>query len=321
MSDMTSNSGAMLNSNSNPEYVIDVKQLNKQFGDKKVVADVDMRVKKGEIFGFLGPNGSGKTTTLRMICGLLVPTSGSGHCLGYDIINQSLEIKKQVGYMTQKFSLYEDLTARENLNFFGRIYQMENRKDHVERILKEMEFSSRADQLAGAMSGGWKQRLALACCLLHEPKVLLLDEPTAGVDPKARRDFWDIIHDFAQKGITTLVTTHYMDEAERCTRLAYISYGKLMAEGTMEEIIADSGLYAWSASGPGVAGLIPALKQHKDISQVAIFGNTVHVCGRNEEKLKQAVASYENAQHHWKPMDPTIEDVFLNLVDQSQDNF
>lgn len=319
---MSSSIPNLSSSNSvNPEYVIDVKQLNKQFGDKKVVTDVDMRVKKGEIFGFLGPNGSGKTTTLRMICGLLVPTSGSGHCLGYDIIKQSLEIKKQVGYMTQKFSLYEDLTARENLNFFGRIYQMKDRKDHVERILKEMEFSSRADQLAGDMSGGWKQRLALACCLLHEPKVLLLDEPTAGVDPKARRDFWDIIHDFAQKGITTLVTTHYMDEAERCTRLAYISYGRLMAEGTMDEIIADSGLYAWSLAGADVAGLIPELKKQPDITQVAIFGNTVHVCGRDKEKLQKAIAPFDSPDHHWRAMDPTIEDVFLNLVDQSQDNF
>jgi len=304
-----------------PEYVIDVKQLNKKFGDKHVVNNVDMRVKKGEIFGFLGPNGSGKTTTLRMICGLLTPTSGSGHCLGYDIIKDSLAIKNQVGYMTQKFSLYEDLTARENLNFYGRIYQMENRKDHVERILKEMEFSSRSDQLAGDMSGGWKQRLALACCLLHEPKVLLLDEPTAGVDPKARRDFWDIIHNFSQKGITTLVTTHYMDEAERCTRLAYISYGKLMVEGVMKDIISQSGLYAWSVSGEGVSAMIPRLKENADIDQVAIFGNTVHVCGRDEEKLKQAIALFDNSDHIWKPMDPTIEDVFLNLVDQSQDNF
>ena len=304
-----------------PEYVIDVKQLNKKFGDKHVVNNVDMRVKKGEIFGFLGPNGSGKTTTLRMICGLLVPTSGSGHCLGYDIIHQSLEIKKQVGYMTQRFSLYEDLTARENLNFFGRVYQMENRQEHVQRVLKEMEFSSRADQLAGNMSGGWKQRLALACCLLHEPKVLLLDEPTAGVDPKARRDFWDIIHDFSQKGITTLVTTHYMDEAERCTRLAYISYGKLMVEGMMEDIIAQSGLHAWSVSGKGVAVMIPELKANKAIDQVAIFGNTVHVCGKDKEKLQQAIAAYDTEQHHWRPMDPTIEDVFLNLVEKSQDNF
>jgi len=302
-------------------YVIDVKKLNKSFGDKVVVRDVDMKVKKGEIFGFLGPNGSGKTTTLRMICGLLRPTSGEGHCLGFDILKESLSIKEQVGYMTQRFSLYEDLTVRENMDFYGRIYRMENRKDRINLMLKDMDFASRANQLAGDMSGGWKQRLALACCLLHEPKVLLLDEPTAGVDPKARRDFWDIIHEFASRGITTLVTTHYMDEAERCTRLAYIAYGRLLAEGTMSEIIQNSGLFAWSVSGENIGAIIETLKATPGVSQVAIFGNKLHVCGANKEALAAAIKPYMTSDYHWQEMSPTIEDVFINLVDTVEDNY
>lgn len=304
------------------DYVIDVQQLTKSFGTKTVVSNVDMKIRQGEIFGFLGPNGSGKTTTLRMICGLLKPTSGSGHCLGYDILKDSLSIKKEVGYMTQRFSLYEDLTVRENLDFIARVYQMKHRKDRINQVLKDMDFASRGDQLAGNMSGGWKQRLALACCLLHEPKVLLLDEPTAGVDPKARRDFWDIIHDFSQQGITTLVTTHYMDEAERCTRLAYIAYGRLLVEGVMEDILRNSGLFAWSVSGSNVSQLIAPLRAHPDIKQVAIFGNTLHVCGDDAEKLAAAIAPYHTpGQLEWKNIGPTIEDVFIHLVDQSQDNF
>ena len=299
------------------EYVIDVKNLNKTFGDKRVVCDVNMKVTKGEIFGFLGPNGSGKTTTLRMICGLLTPTSGSGHCLGYDIIKDSLKIKKHIGYMTQRFSLYEDLTVRENMDFFARAYQVDHRADRIAKTIRNMDFSDRANQLAGDLSGGWKQRLALACCLLHEPQVLLLDEPTAGVDPKARRDFWDIIHDLSQQGITTLVTTHYMDEAERCTRLAYIARGKLLAEGLMSDIIAHSGLYAWSVSGDNVNDLIGNLRNHPDVVQVAIFGKTLHICGTNAKKLEDAIAPYRTPQYYWSPLAPSIEDVFIHLVDQS----
>lgn len=296
------------------EYVINVQKLNKLFGNKRVVCDVDMKVKKGEIFGFLGPNGSGKTTTLRMICGLLSPSSGLGHCLGYDIVSDSLKIKKHVGYMTQRFSLYEDLTVRENLDFFGRVYQINNRRKRIDALIREMDFSDRIDQLAANLSGGWKQRLALACCLLHEPAVLLLDEPTAGVDPKARRDFWDIIHALSQKGITTLVTTHYMDEAERCTRLAYIANGVLLAEGTMSDIIAASGLYAWAVSGNDVNQLVEPLRASSDIIQVAIFGNKLHVCGTDSNKLKNAIAPYQSAQYQWCQIEPSIEDVFIHLI-------
>jgi len=223
------------------EFAIDVKGLNKSFGRKHVVRDLSLKVPKGQIFGFLGPNGSGKTTSIRMICGLLTADSGSGTCLGYDVMTRSADIKREVGYMTQRFSLWEDLTIRENLDFVGRMYGMADRREAVARAIAKLGLESRQDQLAGSLSGGWKQRLALAACLLHRPKLLLLDEPTAGVDPKARREFWDELHELAAQGITVLVSTHYMDEAGRCDQLAYLAYGRLLAVGTADELIATSG--------------------------------------------------------------------------------
>ena len=223
------------------EYAIDVAGLNKSFSGVRVVKDLALRVPPGRIFGFLGPNGSGKTTSIRMICGLLTADSGSGTCLGYDVMTQSAEIKREVGYMTQRFSLWEDLTIRENLDFVARMYGMANRREAVRAAIEGLGLHGRQDQLAGTLSGGWKQRLALASCMLHEPKLLLLDEPTAGVDPKARREFWDEIHRLAARGITVLVSTHYMDEAGRCDLLAYIAYGRLLAVGTPAELMAQSG--------------------------------------------------------------------------------
>jgi ABC-2 type transport system ATP-binding protein len=221
-------------------YAIDVAGLNKSFGDKHVVTDLSLKVPRGQIFGFLGPNGSGKTTSIRMICGLLTADSGSGTCLGYDVMKQSADIKREVGYMTQRFSLWEDLTIRENLDFVARMYGMARRKEAVAAAVAKLGLESRQNQLAGSLSGGWKQRLALAACLLHSPKLLLLDEPTAGVDPKARRDFWDELRALANDGITVLVSTHYMDEAQRCDQLAYIAYGKLLAVGTAAELISST---------------------------------------------------------------------------------
>ena len=219
------------------ELAIDVRGLNKSFGNKHVVKDFSLQVRRGEIYGFLGPNGSGKTTSIRMLCGLLKPDSGSGTCLGYDVMRETAAIKREVGYMTQRFSLWEDLTIRENLEFVARMYGMKDRKAAVAGALEQLGLASRRDQLAGALSGGWKQRLALAACMLHRPQLLLLDEPTAGVDPQARRDFWEEIHALAAGGISVLVSTHYMDEAERCHRLAYIAYGKLLATGTPDEVL------------------------------------------------------------------------------------
>jgi ABC-2 type transport system ATP-binding protein len=226
------------------DLAIDVRGLTKRYGDRAVVDNVDLQVAPGRICGFLGPNGSGKTTTIRMLCGLLKPDAGSGTCLGLDVIRQAREIKRQAGYMTQKFGWYEDLSIRENLDFIARLFEIAQREQAVDQALQRLGLTQRQDQLAGTLSGGWKQRLALAGCLIHQPRLLLLDEPTAGVDPKARREFWDHIRRLAQEGITVLVSTHYMDEAERCDELVYIAYGKVLAHGTEAQIVQEAGLPA-----------------------------------------------------------------------------
>ena len=261
------------------EVVIDVRGLNKSFGHHHAVKDLALSVRRGEIFGFLGPNGSGKTTSIRMLCGLLTPDSGEGTCLGFDIRRESKAIKRHVGYMTQRFSLWEDLTIRENLRFVGRMYAIERRRDRVEAAIAQLGLADRANQLAGELSGGWKQRLALAACLLHEPQLLLLDEPTAGVDPKARRDFWDQLHELAARGITVLVSTHYMDEAERCHKLGYILGGRLMVQGTAREVIASQSLFAWTVEGPALAALATRLRALPAVDQVAAFGAALHITG------------------------------------------
>ncbi|ACJ21097.1 export ABC transporter ATP-binding protein [Coxiella burnetii CbuK_Q154] len=299
-------------------YVIDVKNLNKSFNGIQAVVNASLQVKKGEIYGFLGPNGSGKTTTIRMLCGLLVPDSGSGQCLGYDVITQSLEIKRQSGYMTQRFSLYEDLSVAENLDFIARLYGMKNRKALVQQSIEELGLTERSQQLAGTLSGGWKQRLALSAALIHRPKLLLLDEPTAGVDPKARREFWDQIHLLAKKGITTLVSTHYMDEAERCTHLAYIAYGHILAQGTEQSIIEDSRLTTWKVSGSHLIELTEKLKQLPGVELVAAFGNAVHVSGREAQRLEKSIAPFQTPAYRWEKIPPTLEDVFIALVGKKE---
>jgi len=301
---------------------IDVRELNKHFGDKHVVNDLSLRVNRGEIFGFLGPNGSGKTTSIRMMCGLLTPDSGSGTCLGYDIRSESDEIKRRVGYMTQRFSFWEDLSIRENLDFIARVYEMPSRREAVDRAIEELNLGGRATQLAGALSGGWKQRLALAACMLHQPELLLLDEPTAGVDPSARRDFWEELHALAARGISVLVSTHYMDEAERCHKLAYISYGKLMAQGTAEEIIASQGLATWAVSDGDLSVIAERLRGEPGIDQIAAFGTRLHVTGRDaavlEATLRRAMAG---APYRAEPAQTGLEDVFIHLMEQSVDDY
>ena len=304
------------------DLVIDAKALNKSFGDKHVVRDFSMQVRRGEIYGFLGPNGSGKTTTIRMLCGLLTPDSGSGTCLGYDIVRESAKIKRQVGYMTQHFSLWEDLSLRENLDFIARMYGMKDRNAAVRESLQRLGLSERQNQLAGTLSGGWKQRLALAACMLHSPQLLLLDEPTAGVDPKARRDFWAEIHELAASGISVLVSTHYMDEAERCHRLAYISYGELLASGTAKEVVAQQALSTWSVSGPDLADLEKRLLHLPGVVQVTPFGNSLHVAGEDAGALEAALAPFrEDSRYRWERSEPTLEDVFISLMGHSKDNF
>lgn len=292
---------------------IDIQGLTKRFGDKIAVNGISLRVNTGETFGFLGPNGSGKTTTIRMICGLLLPDAGSGTCLGYDILQQPYEIKQHVGYMPQRFSLYEDLSIYENLDFIARIYTIDNIKQRVEQSLESLGLQHRRQQLAGALSGGWKQRLALAAALLHQPKLLLLDEPTAGVDPKARRDFWDRIHLLGEQGITALVSTHYMDEAERCHRLAYIKNGNLLVVGTAAEIIAASGLETWEVKGHNLPILSQRLRAHSNLWQITAFGNTLHITFPHDSTLAQDIDQFRSPDWQWRQSQPNLEDIFVNL--------
>jgi ABC-2 type transport system ATP-binding protein len=294
---------------------IDVRGLNKSFGDKHVVRDLSLQVEHGQILGFLGPNGSGKTTSIRMLCGLLRPDSGSGTCLGYDVIRETAAIKREVGYMTQGFSLWGDLTIRENLDFVARMYGMQDRKQAVAGAIDGLGLGTRRDQLAGTLSGGWKQRLALAACMLHDPKLLLLDEPTAGVDPKARREFWEEIHALAARGISVLVSTHYMDEAERCHRLVYIAYGKLLATGTPDQILRERPLAAWTVSGPDLAALSARLRGLPGIAQVTAFGNTLHVTGEDAAALEAALAPLRSQPGlAWRRTEAGLEDVFIDLM-------
>jgi len=303
------------------ELAIDVDGITKRFGEKTVVDDISLQVQRGEIYGFLGPNGSGKTTFIRMLCGLLTPDAGSGTCLGYDVRTQQAEIKRHVGYMTQRFSYYEDLSIRENLDFVARVYDVPERLAAVEQSLERLGLQHRSAQLAGELSGGWKQRLALAACLIHSPQLLLLDEPTAGVDPKARRDFWDEIHRLAAEGLTVLITTHYMDEAERCHRLAYLAYGKLLTRGTLPEVLSSARLVTWSVSGPDLHVIARALRGRDGIEQVVAFGNTLHVSGRDPAKIEASIEEVRDPRHQWAPIRAGLEDVFISLMDGAKDNF
>ncbi|WP_321339656.1 ABC transporter ATP-binding protein [Breoghania sp.] len=301
---------------------IDVEGLTKSFGSKTVVRDLTMRVGRGQIYGFLGPNGSGKTTTIRMLCGLLTPDSGHGTCLGYDIATESAQIKPRVGYMTQRFSLYEDLSIRENLEFVARVYGLSDPRGKARAAIERLGLKGRENQLAGELSGGWKQRLSLGACILPEPELLLLDEPTAGVDPKARRDFWNEIHALAAGGLTVLVSTHYMDEAERCHEIAYIAYGSLLVRGTVDEVIAGANLETWTVSGPEIHTLSEELIAVPGVDMVAPFGSSLHVAGRDHAALEKAIAPFRNdARYVWAPSEASLEDVFIDLMSQSQDNF
>jgi ABC-2 type transport system ATP-binding protein len=308
--------------NAAPEIVIEVEGLTKSFNGRTVVKDLTMQVRKGLIYGFLGPNGSGKTTTIRMLCGLLTPDSGRGTCLGYDILTQSAAIKRHVGYMTQRFSLYADLSIRENLEFVARVYNLRRPRAAAEAAIRRLGLENRAGQLAGELSGGWKQRLALGACILPGPELLLLDEPTAGVDPKARRDFWDEIHALAHEGLTVLVSTHYMDEAERCHEIAYIAYGELLAQGTVEEVVANAHLSTWTVTGPDLAELSERLKRTEGVDMVAPFGSALHVSGRDGQRLEAATRALREAgPQAWRADEPTLEDVFIDLMSRSKDNF
>jgi ABC-2 type transport system ATP-binding protein len=304
------------------DIVIEVEGLSKSFGGREVVHDLSMQVKRGSIYGFLGPNGSGKTTTIRMLCGLLTPDKGRGTCLGYDIISETDKIKRRVGYMTQRFSLYQDLSVRENLEFVARLYAVPDPVNAARAMVERLGLKGREEQLAGSLSGGWKQRLALGACTLPSPKLLLLDEPTAGVDPKARREFWNEIHALAADGLTVLVSTHYMDEAERCHEIAYIAYGHLLVHGTVPEVIAQSHLTTYVVSGQGLVELAAKLEKTPGVDMVAPFGNSLHVSGRDEAALEAAIAPYRSdARYRWDRSEPSLEDVFIDLMSRARDNF
>jgi ABC-2 type transport system ATP-binding protein len=305
-----------------PDIAIEVEGLSKSFGGREVVHDLSMQVRRGTIYGFLGPNGSGKTTTIRMLCGLLTPDKGRGTCLGYDIRTETDRIKRHVGYMTQRFSLYQDLSVRENLEFVARLYDVADPVGAARAMVERLGLKGREEQLAGSLSGGWKQRLALGACTLPNPKLLLLDEPTAGVDPKARREFWNEIHALAGEGLTVLVSTHYMDEAERCHEIAYIAYGHLLVHGTVSEVIAQSHLTTYVVSGKGIGELAAKLEQIPGIDMVAPFGTSLHVSGRDEAALEAAVAPYRSdPRYTWEGSQPSLEDVFIDLMSRARDNF
>jgi ABC-2 type transport system ATP-binding protein len=301
---------------------IDVKGLSKSFGGRPVVQDLSMQVKRGTIYGFLGPNGSGKTTTIRMLCGLLTPDRGEGTCLGYDIRRDADKIKRQVGYMTQRFSLYQDLSVRENLEFVARLYGVRDARGTAREMIKRLGLGGREEQLAGELSGGWKQRLALGACTLPNPQLLLLDEPTAGVDPKARRDFWNEIHGLAAQGLTVLVSTHYMDEAERCHEIAYIAYGHLLTHGTVDEVIAKSALTTYTVTGDDLHLVSDDLAGKPGIDMVAPFGTSLHVSGRDRAALEATIAPWRDRPGlQWQHSAPSLEDVFIELMNRSKDNF
>ena len=303
------------------ELAIDVRGMTKSFDGRIVVDHIGLQVRHGEIYGFLGPNGSGKTTFIRMLCGLLRADAGSGTCLGFDVITESEAIKRNVGYMTQRFSFWEDLSIVENLDFIARMYELKDRAAAVQRSLEDLGLRDRQRQLAGELSGGWKQRLALAACRVHSPRLLRLEEPTAGVDPKARRDFWEQIHQLAAKGLTFLITTHYMDEAERCHRLAYISYGRLLANGTVKEVIDHVGMTTWAVTGPGLLDLAQKLRERTGVQQAVAFGTALHVSGEDPAALERAIEPFRKAPHEWQQVRSGLEDVFIRLMGESKDNF
>lgn len=298
----------------NNENVVDVHDLSKSFNGKPAVIDLSLQVRQGEIFGFLGPNGSGKTTTIRMLCGLMTPDSGSGTCFGYDISKDSEKIKRLVGYVPQAFSLYKDMTVRENIEFIARVYEVKNYMHVCDELMQELQLDQYANIFAGQLSGGWKQRLSLAAALVHSPRLLLLDEPTAGVDPKARRDFWNYISNLTSRGITALVSTHYMDEAERCNRLAYIVLGRLMAEGAIKDIKKQVGLITWAATDGDLAKLADEMRKHTGVEQVIAWGNELRICGKDEQVLQKIVETHP--EYTWKKVGTSLEEVFIHLVQE-----
>jgi ABC-2 type transport system ATP-binding protein len=301
---------------------VTVNDLCRRFGSFVAVDHINLQVKKGEIFGFLGPNGSGKSTTIRMLCGLLMPTSGSGTVGGYDILKQSEQIKRTIGYMSQKFSLYDDLTVEENINFFGGVYGVPARtlKERKDWVLAMAGIQDKHNALTMTLAGGFKQRLALGCAILHEPPIIFLDEPTSGVDPISRRNFWSLIHDMAAQGITIFVTTHYMDEADYCDRLGLIYRGKIIAEGTPNEL--KHTFMARDVVEIVVDQLMPAIScLHQQHIEAAIFGSALHATvDKASLMMPQIQAMLDQAGilvQRIEKIVPSLEDVFVTLIEEA----
>lgn len=312
--------------NSKTDLAIDVQNLCKSFGGKMAIDNVSIAQPRGSVWGFLGPNGSGKTTTIRMICGLLAADSGTGTCLGYDVLKQSRQIKDRTGYMTQKFSFWEDLTIRENLNFVARLYNLPNRRQTVDKTLENLDLTHRQKELAGGLSGGWKQRLALAAVTMHQPSLLLLDEPTAGVDPQARMDFWTEIHRLSQaEKMTVLVSTHYMDEAERCDHIVYLAHGKMITQGTVEAVIAQSKLSAvYGIGGRELREKLSEFTRLAGVESATYYGGALHLTTLDNAQLQRDLAK-NNQQRQtaglpviaWATERPSLDAAFIALEKQS----
>lgn len=299
--------------------IVETEHLSRRFGDLIAVRDVSLKVRRGEIFGVLGPNGAGKSTTIRMLCGILNVSGGSGRVVGYDIVTEAERIKARIGYMTQRFSLYEDLTVAENLRFYAGIYGVAwgRRRAVVEAVIERTGLRDRRDQLAGTLSGGWKQRVALASATIHNPPLLFLDEPTAGVDPVSRRDFWEQIHALAQAGTTVLLTTHYMDEAERCHRLAFIFRGELLDVGTPDEIVARRNLSVAELQVDRASEAAEMLRSRPEVDEVAHYGHLLRVATRDKDALEVArsvLTPTAFAMENARPARATVEDAFVSLV-------
>jgi ABC-2 type transport system ATP-binding protein len=295
---------------------IDVHGLRKSFGSNTVVDGLDLQVPEGEICGFLGGNGSGKTTTIRLLCGLLKPDAGGGTCLGFDVIHQAAELRLQIGYMTQRFSLYGDLSVEENLDFVARLYRMPDRVRAVAAVLERTGLADYARQPAEQLSGGWKQRLSLAACVLHQPRLLLLDEPTAGVDAKARREFFDLINDLAAEGITVLVSTHYMDEAERCRRVVYLAGGRLIVQGSVDDVVLDAHLVVFEADGDGLEATARRLRGAPGVESAAIFGRELRVVGMDRALLERTLTAAGGGP--WREVPARLDDVFIHLLNAEE---
>ena len=312
----------MLNNTEEPQYAVTVENLGKKFGDFQAVNKVSLQVKRGEIFGFLGPNGAGKSTTIRMLCGIITPTSGKASVIGFDVLKQAEQIKAHIGYMSQKFSLYEDLTVEENIDFYSGIYQIPQaqKKERKDWVVKMSGLDEHRDSLAAILAGGWRQRLALGCALLHKPQVIFLDEPTSGVDPISRRNFWDLIYQLAAEGVTIFVTTHYMDEAEYCDRLAMIYRGELVAIGTPDELkdqYMTADILNLECSDPFAA--LQVVKEIPEIKEAALFGRGLHLTVEDAQLVIPIITLVlKKRQIHYARLgkiNPSLEDVFVSIIE------